>query len=422
MSNLGLHLSADSSIERPSTRSVRVAVVLILPFTENDYPKMDILELLAGGAIIDVIDLSAYLYPGNDFKTHRGPMPEGIDYHLISTAEELQGVSNILALADFILCGATSGHLNQKNLDIMRLVSQAPAPYMIIYRNAIPVIDRAHFRASFNQRLKLFNLRNSIMNRAPLALLGVKPADYVVYGGDASRISMRLISDKTTDIWSYAESYEHYKSERAANPCLPTNQTAVFLDQNIGYHPDNSEHGLANSVDPEMVYPNLRRWFDLVEAKTGLRIIVAAHPRANYDAHPGIFGDREIRYGEAAKLVHASSLVMTFYSTAVNLGVLFGKPISVLYVPELMNMGMGDASDALAETIGTSAIDISQLDGLVWPDIMRFDSNAYRRFIERYIRSEKSTGENIAEIVFELHHMQSAAQPAMPNHAGEHAQ
>ena len=142
--------------------------------------------------------------------------------------------------------------------------------------------------------------------------------------------------------------------------------------------------------------------------------MIAAHPRANYDALPGIFGNREIHYGESAKLVHASSLVMTFYSTAANLGVLFGKPISVLYVPELIKMKMGDASDALAGTIGTAAIDISQLDNLAWPEIMKFDSDAYRRFTERYIRSEKSTGKDIAEIIVGLYHGRKSAGVSGP--------
>lgn len=409
MSNCDSHQSAGSAFEVSSQRSVRVAVVLILPFTENDYPKVDIPGLLASGAIIDVIDVSAYLFPGNNLKTHTEPLPEGINHHLISTAPELRNVGDILAQVDFIICSATTGHISQINLAIMRLVSQASAPYMIIYRNAVPVIDGAHFQVSFNQRLQHFNLFNTIVNRAPLGLLGIRPADYVVYGGEASQISMRLVSDKTAVVWSYAESYQHYKSEIAANPHLPSDKTAVFLDQNIGYHPDNAEHGRADHVDPEKVYPHLRRWFDLVEENTGLRVVIAAHPRANYDALPGIFGDREIRLGETTKMVHASSLVMTFYSTAANLGVLFGKPISVLYVPELVKMGMGDASNALAATIGTSAIDISRINVPAWSEIMEFDGDAYRRFIERYIRSETSSDKDIAEIVLGLCHRQNSA-------------
>jgi hypothetical protein len=419
MNNSNINFHAGSAIERPPKRSARVAIIMILPFTENDYPKFDIPDLLEGGAAIDVIDLSAYIFPDNDFKPHHGLLPKGISHHLISTDQELRDVCNILARVDLIICTATSGHLSRNNLDIMRLVSQASAPYMIIYRNPVPVIDRDHFRASFNQRIQLFDLRNSILNRAPLGLLGVRPADYIVYGGDASAISMRLVSDRTTEIWSYAESYEHYRKEIAANPCLPTNTTAVFLDQNIGFHPDISEHDFAAPIDPEMIYPSLRSWFDLVEEKTGLRVVIAAHPRADYEANSDIFGDREIHYGETAKLVHASSLVMTFYSTAVNLGVIFGKPISILYVPELKKMGMGDAPGAMAATIGTSAIDLRQLDSLSWPEIMNFDSEGYRWFIERYIRSERSNDKNIADIVIDLCHTQTTANSDMLSNAGE---
>jgi hypothetical protein len=400
----------------------KIAVILISPFTENDYPKMDILELLEGGAEIDVIDLSAHISPGNDFKTHRGPIPTGITHHLISTDDELQGIKKILSNTDFIICAATSGHLGPNNLAIMRLVSQAAAPYMIIYRNATPMIDKAHFQLSIGQRLKLFNLRNSILNRAPLCLLGIKPADYVVHGGDASEISMRLVSDETIKIWSYAESYQHYKTEMAAAPNASVEKIAVFLDQNIGYHPDTLEHGFNVGVNPETVYPLLRRWFDLVEENTGLRVVIAAHPRANYDNLPGIFGDREIRHGGTAKLVQASSLVMTFYSTAANLGVLFDKPICVLYVSELKKIGRGGDSNALAEMIGKTVIDINQLDDLIWPEVMDLDSNARERFIERYIRSKKSADKNIAEIVLELCHFQKAESSTKPGQAGMRAQ
>lgn len=382
---------------------LKVALMLIQPFTENDFQKFDVPELLAGGIEINVIDLSSYLFPGASFKTHGGRLPDGIVIHTLADEAGVRGLGDLLAGVQLIICGATSGHLSPATMTVMRIVSDAPAPYMIIYRNAVPVIDKLYVRPSLWQRFQQLNLKNSVLNRIPLRLLGVRPADYVVWGGEASRISMRLIDETTTELWSYAESFHQYQQTVTAPPQQEIENTAVFIDQNFGFHPDYVEHGGPGVINPDKVYPYLRNWFGLIEKETGLRVVIAAHPRADYSAHPEIFGDREIRYGETPALIRDCRLAVCFYSTAVNLAVLFGKPLSIISLPELRKIpSVSEGPYALAASMKKSATDVSR-PGLRLPaDILDVDAQVYRRFAVRYIKSKGCKAKGIADIVFDI--------------------
>ena len=381
-------------------QSRRIALIVQQPFAQNDFPKFEVDTMLEAGIEIDIYDLSPLMFAERWAQSKREPFPSDITYRAISSGTELRSLHNLLDQTSLTICGATTGHLSPANLPVMREVSKAQTPYMIIYRNAIPNIDKVYARPGIALRLKRLSIRNSLLNRMPLSLLGVRPADVVVRGGEASRIPMRLVGDKTEEIWSFSESFQECRADLNAVPEVEETGTAVYLDQNFGYHPDPLEHIGHKTVDPNKVYPLLRRWFDRVEQVTNLRVVIAGHPRANYDDIPDIFGAREIKFGETVRLVRQSSLVICNYSTAVNQAVWFKRPINIIQLPELGKMvNVADAPSSLAAAIAKPAIDISNPDGADLSNVMDVDQAKYDDFIERYIVSSKSPRSGIAETV-----------------------
>jgi hypothetical protein len=69
---------------------------------------------------------------------------------------------------------------------------------------------------------------------------------------------------------------------------------AVFLDINLPYHTDLKIVGWP-TIEPHEYYASLNRFFDLLEERFGIKIVIAAHPKANYGRE--IFQGREIYCG-----------------------------------------------------------------------------------------------------------------------------
>jgi hypothetical protein len=378
----------------------RVALVVPLPFTDVDHPKYEIDRLLSDGCEIDIIDLSAIMYPMKSFPKRNTPLPQGMTESVITKRQDFNLAHQILGNANLIICSASSGHLNKANLAAMRLISASKTPYIIIYRNPVPLIDRPIVRSTIFQRLRRLNVANSILNRMPLSALGVRAADYIILGGRASLIPMRLISGATKKIWSFAEVHQEFHDEIEARPRINETKTAVYIDQNFAFHPDMAMVDRSQYVDPDKIYSSLRTFFSCLEAALGVRVVIAAHPKADYSAFPELFGNREIIYRETARLIRECQLAICFYSTAANLAVMFRKPLAIIKLAEIQKIkGTSDAPDALAQVIGTSPINISDPHAVNFDNVMHVDAEKYQWFIERYIKSDVSSGLGVAEII-----------------------
>jgi hypothetical protein len=74
-------------------------------------------------------------------------------------------------------------------------------------------------------------------------------------------------------------------------------------------------------------------FFDLLEKEYGLKVVIAAHPTANYDAET--FRGREIIRLKTAELVKDSDFVISMWSTSTGYAVLNQKPIIFIYTNEM---------------------------------------------------------------------------------------
>lgn len=106
--------------------------------------------------------------------------------------------------------------------------------------------------------------------------------------------------------------------------------TIVFIDQAFPIHPEFS--GLYKDLNiPELAkeyQQSLRLFFDRVERQTGLRVVIAGHPVANYQSN--VYGDREIIYYKTAELVRDAAAVFIHSSHAINFPIFYNKPMVFL--------------------------------------------------------------------------------------------
>ena len=120
--------------------------------------------------------------------------------------------------------------------------------------------------------------------------------------------------------------YMEAKTDRGNE--LVEGRYAVFLDSNLPYHSDLAFCGYRH-IDPAAYYASVNRFFGLLERKHGIRVVIAAHPRANYDA--AAFEGRQIHRLATAELVRNAEFVLAHTSTAISFAVLNRKPLVFIY-------------------------------------------------------------------------------------------
>jgi hypothetical protein len=101
-------------------------------------------------------------------------------------------------------------------------------------------------------------------------------------------------------IWAHSFDYDLYLKYRIS----PSQRSgyAVFLDQNLVYHPDLMITGSQQSTTAAEYFPVLNRFFHIFEQRSGLRVIIAAQPRAQYAFRSDIFGGAKLFLGKQQNL------------------------------------------------------------------------------------------------------------------------
>jgi hypothetical protein len=215
----------------------------------------------------------------------------------------------------------------------------------------------------------------------------VRPFEKVFYAGSAalpdSSGSSRSIPVNMCD-------YDNFKLLKdAANP-LYGKDYAVFLDCNLAFHPDirllNAEY-----VDPRRYFDSLNRFFDIVQSKYGMDVIIAAHPSSNYQDDP--FRGRKIVKHITPILVRDSKLVISHHSASMNFAVLNRKPLVFVYTDEMERLYSDSAMTIIkgsAEFLGAAICNLDRIAGIDEIVINEVDEEKYDLYKYSFLTSKAS--------------------------------
>jgi hypothetical protein len=202
--------------------------------------------------------------------------------------------------------------------------------------------------------------------------------------------------------------YDRYLTYLRQNPDTNATTTAVktcvFLDQMLATHSDFGKNVSFSPVTAEKYIPSLNRFFAIIEQKLGLKIIIAASPRSNYEATPGIFGNRTIIKDKTLELVANSSLVLMHTTTAVSFPVLFDKPIMLLKTGEMVNApGYTNFLDNMARSLQLTPVlidDEQVLAQIDWANYQNWPRH-YDDYKYKYVMTKQIKASTIPEILIE---------------------
>ena len=157
----------------------------------------------------------------------------------------------------------------------------------------------------------------------------VKPFD-VVFG--AGYAISKAFPDAGKVVHTNLPDYDRYMAEKDKKVGTVEGDYAVFVDICLPFHPDNAIEGLA-PIDPNRYFASLNHFFDILERKTGQKVVIAAHPQSDYDETT--FNRRKIFKGCTEDLVRNAQMVISHHSTSTSYAVLNEKPVVFIYTNEI---------------------------------------------------------------------------------------
>ena len=343
----------------------RIVVLIQQPLSPRDFRRFGIAAMRTRGYTVNVLDVADLAFPMLPNRRDHYKDFSGFDLSVIRTLAELCAATDTIAAARLTVCYVGSGHVPARVWPIFKLISSAPTPYLMTAPST-PVFSgaatatRSTADRIFNRGGPL-NIADSVLARMPLRLLGVRPPDFIVVPALKSDLNRPLFNGRSKHIPAHVMDYDLYLEE-LARPKEPQN-IAVFIDQNIGFHPDAESMGIRRFT-PEYFYACLRRFFDAIETDLKLEVVIAAHPRADYSETPGLFGNRRIVHGQTTSLIRNGKLAIASYSTAILQAIAFRTPVLFYASRELTAyLRFAAAIEAQARSLGCSPVMID--DGTV---------------------------------------------------------
>ena len=133
----------------------------------------------------------------------------------------------------------------------------------------------------------------------------------------------------------------------------------VFIDQALTHHSDYANAGLEPCVTEKIYGNELRRFFNLIEVRTGMEVVIALHPKAEYK-DLSLFGIRKTIQGNTRCLIKYCNFVITYCSTSISYIMLYKKKILIYYTNELLENEINkDMVFIVAKILGCCAVNIS---------------------------------------------------------------
>ena len=217
----------------------------------------------------------------------------------------------------------------------------------------------------------------------------VKDYDFVFAAGNKAE-ELHKRASKVVSINSF--DYDNY-TQTLKNPLqLIDKRYCVFIDDMLPSHPDFSILGI-KTLDPSLYYRKINKFFQNVENKFQLEVVIAAHPKASYTNNP--FGERPHYKYKTCELIKNCEFVIAHASTSINFAVLFKKPIILIYDNEIKDIHSDNIYLAIlsfANALGCVLCNIDDFHQIQRISLPEIDTKKYEEYKYQYLTSKVSEG------------------------------
>lgn len=223
--------------------------------------------------------------------------------------------------------------------------------------------------------------------------------DIVILSGK-SGLADKKIQGALNYVLTHSFDYDEYLKNTTAINCNKE-KYALYIDSDLVFHQEYMLNSEEKTVVTEDIYfPSINNFFDKFEKITGMRVIIAAHPRSYYELRPNAYGNRDLIIGKTAQLIRDSSLVMTMQSTAISYAVLWEKPLIFLNSDEYDQTDHREFMFTFAEKTKSYILNINTFEDAEIKNISNIKVNkpAYSSYKDLYIKYPGTPDLSIWEI------------------------
>jgi len=360
----------------------KVFYFIASPLDSRDVERFGFEILQHNGIDVEVWDFTAIVNPMRLTYTP----PDQCNFNkcrLFDRNDAVNSAIKNLPVGSFVVCILTYEY---RSYCVFRSLSKHRIPYgLYFYSHPFHISTKSTIKRILN--ITPAKLATYLFNTLPLKYFGLRPASVVLALGGVITIPTFAMNKETKILWSHIFDYEIYLNIMKQSIKLDKKQV-VFLDQYFPFHPDDP---IGNHIiSAEDYYPRLCRFFDYLEKKYGIHIVIAAHPRSQYETKTCLYGSRTITRGRTAELVSASWFVILHDSTSVSYPVLFKKPMLFITTDLLQKARMG-VTEQVAGLFNKRVLNIDQSYEFDENSELTVSDKLYEEYINKYI---KKSGED----------------------------
>lgn len=372
------------------------------PFSLRDYERMGI-ESLRQRFDLSILDCSSWLMPQT---VHSRETPPRI-------CDEVVQISSLRAFRQFVAKAPAGvaidyvGQFSAQAILMFHVLKSAGFRIAVLDSGAFP-LPQEWRRVGFSWQSIIYAFKSQLFSRAlrklgRVLLLKILPdqrPDMALVAGTSWLTDPRFVG-ASVKIPAHSFDYEKYRRINADDMPASAPAWALYIDESLPSHEDNSELGYDAPVSFERFSVALKQFFDLFEQESGMTVRIAAYPSARSDAYyKALFGDRDVVFGQTAELVKGAAVVFAHASTAISFAVLWRRPLAFLVSEELRSSWYMPWVLAPQSLLQAPLVDIdNELSGRALAHGgLAIDAARYEAYENTYLRSPAAPDASIWEI------------------------
>lgn len=375
------------------SKVIYLCYVPLIHKREKDF-YMD--ALIHAGISIEYWDLTNIFFPNIEYVLQ-------IEREYVRKIKDYKELDKLMALQDnkhciFVVMIVPNGMV----IKLHRMLTKYDCCLIYFARSGIPSLLRNDSLLSkvvnnYRNYLRIEKITKILLNEGAKILnkYGLIKNYDVVFAAGSVEVSRYDKTSKVIHVNHF--DYDNYLQSRNDNSRIIKDKYCVFLDDNIVYDTDYEMFNMQINSIP--YFKSLCTFFDYLEDKYNSKVIVAAHPKAEYQGNE--FGDRRIMKDKTNELVKDCHFTIAHYSTSIAFAVLYEKPLLIAYTKEMAKRSYFNLILKIADVLGVDAYDIDKLNNNEWIDIKEPDLSKYNNYKYSYLTSQISQGKLTKDIFVE---------------------
>jgi hypothetical protein len=371
------------------------------PLTEKVKEDFYIQDLIDNNVEINYWDLSGIFFKTIFFKNH-------FTDNFITKIDSFDKLKDLLYEQD-INCTLfiTNITLEYRVLELYRILNNFKCKTSFFARGALPNVDN-----KFNLLFLILTLKKSLKFNTWLCFVKNKYVLFLKKYGKIATFSIIFRAGKfglkTIGVGNDIEenkseiidvNYFDYDKYLVLKNCvrLIDNNYCVYLDDYLPFHPDFNILNI-QTIGYKTFYERLNTFFNFIESKYNIEVVIAAHPKADKYKEINYFEGRKVVFNKSAELTRHAEFVIGHNSSALSFAVLNVKPIILLYnnsikqkLPNIYNEILG-----YSNVLGVNPLNIEN-EGLD-VSLNQPDEQKYSDFKYQYLTSKVSENKLSSQI------------------------